>query len=56
MTYKQIVKSLEVRQRELARTRDKLRELQYEVEEQLENINGASESLDFCIEELSKLV
>ena len=56
MTEKQIIKQLKLRQKELAKTRDGLRDLESEIGELRETADDALESLTYAIDRLSELV
>jgi predicted nuclease with TOPRIM domain len=56
MTEKQIIKSLKIRQKELAKTRDGLRELESEIGQLRETADDALDSLNYAIDRLSELV
>lgn len=56
MTNKQIIRALKARLRELEQTRDKLRDLESEIVDQLDRAGDAAQSLEYCIERLSEAV
>ena len=56
MTKKQIIAELRKHQRIIAKSRDSLRDIVDEVEEQYENADRANDELESCIETLSELV
>ena len=56
MTKKQIIAELRKHQRIIAKSRDGLRSIMEDLEEQFENADRAHEDLESCIETLSELV
>ena len=54
MTLKQIIRSLETRKRNLAKERDQLRDLEYELSDMREIAESAFNDLECCIEKLSE--
>jgi uncharacterized protein YdcH (DUF465 family) len=56
MNTKKLIKTLQVKEKHLAKLRDELRELRYEVTEREENIEAALDDLGRVIDTLSELV
>ena len=56
MTKKQIIAELRKHQKLIAKSRDALRSVMEDVEEQFENADRANDDLESCIETLSELV
>ena len=56
MTKKQIIAELRKHQKIIAKSRDALRDIVDEVEEQFDNADWANDDLESCIEILSELV
>jgi Mg2+ and Co2+ transporter CorA len=56
MTEKQIIKALKKRQEAVAKERDRLRDLQDEVEMLLDSVDRANKLLEAAIDALSELV
>ena len=56
MTKKQIIAELRRHQKIIAKSRDALRDIMDEVDDQFENYHQAHDDLECCIETLSELV